>query len=89
MNLLKRTISFKKIPKKFYIYVLFVLLHLLLLNVNTAEWGDSYRILRASEYIRDGSYPQDEKRPPLFSFVLALRPENVDAVLWGRVVLFL
>ncbi len=89
MNLLKRTISFRKIPKKSYIYILFVLLHLLLLNVNTAEWGDSYRILRAAEYIRDGSYPQDEKRPPLFSSVLALRPENVDAVLWGRVVMAL
>jgi len=89
MNLLKRITSFRKIPINFYIYALFVVLHLFLLNVNVAEWGDSYRILRASEYLRDGSYPQDEKRPPLFSSVLALRPENVDAVLWGRVVMAL
>ena len=62
-----------------------ILIRVLLLNVNSAEWGDSYRILRASNYVRYLSYPEDEKRPPLFSALLAIRPGNVDAVLWGRI----
>ncbi|MBU1133120.1 glycosyltransferase family 39 protein [Patescibacteria group bacterium] len=75
--------------KKIYIYLLFVVLHLFLMNVNTAEWGDTYRILRASEFIRnDFSYPLDEKRPPLFSLILAVRPSGVDQVMWGRGVMF-
>ena len=57
----------------------------LLLNINSAEWGDSYRILRASNYVRNLTYPSDEKRPPLFSILLAIRPNTVDAVLWGRI----
>jgi len=57
----------------------------LLTNINSAEWGDSYRILRASNFIRQFSYPSDEKRPPLFSILLAIRPTNIDAVLWGRI----
>ncbi len=70
------------------ILILFLLLHILLLNINFAEWGDSYRILRASEYIRDLSYPDDEKRQPLFSILLAVRPEGVDQVAWARGFMF-
>ncbi len=61
------------------------LIRALSLNVNSAEWGDSYRILRASNYVRQFSYPDDEKRPPLFSALLAVRPAGIDAVLWGRI----
>ncbi|HLB51710.1 hypothetical protein A3F07_00760 [candidate division WWE3 bacterium RIFCSPHIGHO2_12_FULL_38_15] len=68
--------------------VSFIALHIFLINFNYAEWGDTYRILRASEFIRNLSYPEDEKRPPLFSAVLAVRPENVDQIFWGRVVMF-
>jgi len=89
MNLPRKTISFKNIPAKFYAYLLFIVLHVALFNVNTAEWGDSYRILRASEYIRQGIYPSDEKRPPLFSALTAVRPDSVDPVVWGRVVVFI
>ncbi len=70
----------------FLIFGLFLVFHLALFNINAVEWGDSYRILRASEYIREFKYPSDEKRPPLYSVVLALRP-NVDQVFWGRVVM--
>lgn len=82
MTLQSKTI-FKYLP-----YVLFILAHFFLLNVNTAEWGDSYRILRASEFIRDGSYPEDEKRPPLYSLALAVRPGFVDSVAWARGFMF-
>ena len=73
---------------KFLPYVLFIFVHILLLNVNTAEWGDSYRILRGSEFIRKGSYPEDEKRPPLYSFALAVRPTAADPVVWARGFMF-
>ncbi len=78
-----------KITYKILPFVLFAFLHTLLFNINTAEWGDSYMILRASEYVRMGTYPEDEKRPPLFSVLLAARPANIDPVLWGRCEMFL
>lgn len=89
MNLRRKTISFRNIPAKFYAYAIFIVLHVALFNINTAEWGDSYRILRASEFIRQGSYPADEKRPPLFSIFTAIRPSQIDAITWGRVVMFI
>ncbi|MFZ2664606.1 MAG: glycosyltransferase family 39 protein, partial [Patescibacteria group bacterium] len=92
MNLLRKITLFKHFPKKIsfkiIIFSFFVLLHLFLFNINTAEWGDSYRILRASEFVRKGTYPSDEKRPPLFSMILAIGPYQVDAVMWGRGVVF-
>jgi 4-amino-4-deoxy-L-arabinose transferase-like glycosyltransferase len=42
-------------------------------------------MLRAAEFIRNGTYPADEKRPPFFSLLLATNP-NIDQVLWGRLV---
>jgi hypothetical protein len=89
MTLLNKITFFKKIPRVFYIYFIFIFLHVALFNINVAEWGDSYRILRASEFIREGAYPDDEKRPPLFSLILSVRPDSVDAVMWGRVVMFI
>jgi hypothetical protein len=70
------------------IFALFLLAHLVLFSVNKVEWGDSYRILRASEYIREFSYPIDEKRPPLYSALLALRPiVGLNPVVWGKGVM--
>lgn len=71
------------------IFSLFLLLHILLFNVNVAEWGDSYRILRAARFVKEFSYPASEKRPPLFSIVLATQPEVVDPVIWGRFIVLL
>lgn len=86
MNLQKIKLQIKSPFKNptFYIFILFLSAHVALFNINAAEWGDSYRILRGSEYIRNISYPADEKRPPLFSFVLAIRPSFVDQIFWGR-----
>ncbi len=80
MSLPLKTILF---DKKF-ILVVFILLHVFLFNINEAEWGDSYRMLRASEFIKKGAYPADEKRPPLFPFLLALKPNSVGPIFWGR-----
>src|SRR5688572_13539572 len=85
MTLLKRIFS-----SEFTKYLLILLaVHLLLFNINVAEWGDSYRIMRASEFLRDGAYPTDEKRPPLFALILATRPDFVDQTQWGRIVLLI
>lgn len=89
MNNIKEIISLKSKYSIYVIFGLFVFLHLMLFNINSAEWGDSYRILRAAEYVRDFTYPTNEKRPPLFSIFLAFRPYGVDQVLWGRVAMFL
>lgn len=89
MTLLNKTTFFRTIPVRFYAYAIFLIVHVALFNINVAEWGDSYRILRASEHIRLGIYPEDEKRPPLFSIFTAMRIEDIDAILWGRVVMFI
>ena len=89
MNLLRKTTSSKFFNLELFSFILFIVVHIALVNFNSAEWGDSYRILRASEFIRTGSYPSDEKRPPLFSALLALRPVSVDAVIWGRVAMLI
>lgn len=71
------------------IFLLFLFLHLVFFNINSAEWGDSYRILRASTYIQQGNYPEDEKRPPLYSALLATKPlESIDWVGWSRITMF-
>lgn len=85
MNMLRKIIS----NRIFFIFAVFLLLHVVLFDINHAEWGDSYRILRASEYIRQGNYPQDEKRQPVFSLLLAIRPGSVDQVWWGRLEMLL
>lgn len=87
MNLLRKITSSKFFNLELFSLILFIIVHIALFNVNVAEWGDSYRILRASEFIRDGSYPSNEKRPPLFSIFTALRPDFIEQVTWGRVVM--
>ncbi len=73
-----------------YKYLLFIVLYLVLrlflLNINSAEWGDSYRILRATEYLSSYSYPDDEKRPPLFSMLLLLN-FGFDAITNSRIIM--
>ncbi|MBN1162289.1 glycosyltransferase family 39 protein [Patescibacteria group bacterium] len=86
MSLLRSTIC-KKISPTCWIFFLFLVLHVFLFNINTAEWGDSYRILRAGEELRRGVYPEDEKRPPLMSYFLSLRPSLADPVYFGRALL--
>ncbi len=67
----------------------FLAVHLYFFSFNTAEWGDSYRILRASEAVRKGYYPSDEKRPPLTAFLIATQPSNIDQVVYARLLLMI
>lgn len=80
VKLMQRTKNYSLI----FLITTLLILRVSITNINKAEWGDSYRILRASNFIRNFSYPKDEKRPPLFSALLAIRPQNVDPVFWGR-----
>lgn len=83
---LKKLLSARN--SSFIIIGLFIIVRFALINFNAAEWGDSYRILRAAEAIKHGYYPEDEKRPPLFSLLLATRPLQVDPIMYGRIVMF-
>src|SRR3989344_9004953 len=91
MNL-QKILQFKNTftEKRLFLLLLmgFFATDILFFNVNKAEWGDSYRILRASELLKQGAYPDDEKRPPLLSLVIASRPLTIDPVIYSRIVLF-
>jgi 4-amino-4-deoxy-L-arabinose transferase-like glycosyltransferase len=81
-----------KIIKKNSIAVFFIIYFIFrisILNFNSAEWGDSYKILTATEYLKNWYYPQDEKRPPLFSIVLLLGDFFGGGVFGGRVVMLI
>lgn len=69
-----------------FFLLIYTLLRILFINVNSAEWGDSYRILRATEFLQNFSYPADEKRPPLFSILLIFKFTN-DPILSGRITM--
>jgi hypothetical protein len=68
---------------KKFIFGVFLLVHVLLFNLNISEWGDSYRMLTSSVYLKSGAYPA-QKRPPLFPLLLSLNPKTIDGVTWGR-----
>ena len=74
--------------KKLLIFFLFFLvLRVLLFNINISEWGDSYHIVKAAESLRsDFSYPTDEKRLPLFSVLIALTPSPIEMSVWAKVM---
>lgn len=78
---------FKKVNFKIWFFLAFLVIHVVFLNINAAEWGDSYKILRSAQFIRHFTYPADEKRPPLFPFVLSIIPNSADQIFWGRVEL--
>jgi hypothetical protein len=83
---MQKIINFLSQYKYHLFIILYLVLRLFLLNINSAEWGDSYRILRATEYLSSYSYPDDEKRPPLFSAVLLLN-FGFDAITNSRVIM--
>jgi hypothetical protein len=85
MSLLKNILT----GRVLLLFALFISVHLLLFNINQAEWGDSYKILTAAQYIKHGFYPITEKRPPLLSTVLALQPSFINPISFGRVILLI
>lgn len=65
--------------------LVYVVFRIIIINVNITEWGDSFRILRAAQFILKFSYPLDEKRLPFFSALLAPGLLFLEPVLWGRI----
>jgi hypothetical protein len=54
--------------------------------LNPAEVGDSYRFLNAGDFLSRLSYPNFEKRLPLFPLFLSLGIRFIDPITWGRLV---
>ena len=84
MTLLLKTLQANEKALILALLTTLVIVRIASTNVNSAEWGDSYRILEASRAIRQFTYPENEKRPPLFSAILAVRPQGVDEITWAR-----
>ena len=73
--------------KPFFIFLgIYVLLRLIFINVNYTEWGDTFRMIRASEFLSNGSWPWDEKRWPFYSFLLVPGSYLNAPILWGRLL---
>jgi len=75
--------------KVLLLFCFFVALRLALLNLNAAEWGDSYHILRGALALINFSYPLDEKRLPGFSALIAPFLFLAEPVSAGRIVVAL
>lgn len=67
----------------------FLVLRILLFNINVAEWGDSYDFLRIAEHLTYGQYPLDAKRLPIFPLLIAVGMPFMDAVIWAKIVVLL
>jgi len=76
--------------KPFLIFLLiYIVVRVLIFNINSAEWGDTYRMVRASEFLTKGIWPWDEKRWPMFSVLLMPGIYFKNAILWGKLLVFI
>lgn len=81
LNFLKKI----SLNQKILIFLIFYcIFRILIININNSEWGDSYRILRATDFLEIGTYPEDEKRPPFFSYLLSFNFVS-DYILSSRI----
>ena len=64
----------------------YVIIRLLLLNVNYTEWGDTFRMIRGSSYLSHFQWPWDEKRWPLYSLFLLPGIWISKPIIWGRLL---
>lgn len=73
--------------RTFIIFALFYfLIHLLFLNINAAEWGDTYRMIRASNFLSRLEWSWDEKRWPFYPLLLVPGIFINNPILWGRLL---
>ncbi len=64
----------------------YILVRILLININYTEWGDTFRMIRAADYISHFSWPWDEKRWPFYSVLLVPGILMNAPVFWGRIL---
>lgn len=67
----------------------YLVIRVFLLNINYTEWGDTFRMIRAADYLSKASWPWDEKRWPLYSVFLIPGVWLNIPVFWGRVIAIL
>lgn len=70
----------------FITLIIYLIVRVILLNTNYTEWGDTFRMIRAADYLSHGSWPWDEKRWPLYSVLLIPGIWLNAPVFWGRVL---
>ncbi len=76
-------VIFSKLSRNFLLILAFYLLaRILLINLNYTEWGDTFRMVRGSEFLANFDWPWDEKRWPFYSVVL------IPGILFGQPILF-
>ncbi len=56
------------------------------MNVNFTEWGDTFRMIRAADYLSNGTWPFDEKRLPFYSLLLVPGIWLNAVIVWGRLL---
>lgn len=66
--------------------LIYVLIRILLFNINYTEWGDTFRMVRAAEFLSNFSWPWDEKRWPFYSILLIPGIWLNAPILWGRFI---
>src|SRR3990167_1156720 len=82
-----RLLNYLQQNKLFFIFLgVYVLLRLIFININYTEWGDTFRMVRASEFISNLSWPWDEKRWPFYSLLLVPGIYLNQPILWGRIL---
>ena len=69
--------------------IIYLLIRIGLFNINYVEWGDTFRMIRAAEFLSDGTWPWDEKRWPFYSILLIPGVVFDAPILWGRVLIFI
>lgn len=90
---------YMKIDKKDYfqnpqnLLLLFILIYLVIriaiVNINFTEWGDTFRMIRAADFLSNGLWPWDEKRWPFYSVLLVPGIWLNDPLFWGRFLSFM
>jgi len=82
-----KLLKFLQENKLFFILLgIYVLLRLIFLNVNYTEWGDTFRMVRASDFLSHLTWPWDEKRWPFYSILLVPGIYLNNPILWGRLL---
>ena len=65
--------------------IVYLIIRIILFNINHTEWGDTFRMIRSADYIWNYSiWPWDEKRWPLYSLLLVPGVAFNIPILWGR-----
>jgi len=84
---MNKLLNFLQKNKLFFIFLaIYILVRLIFININYTEWGDTFRMIRASDFLSHFSWPWDEKRWPIYSLLLVPGLYLKAPILWGRLL---